>query len=409
MINRLTEKNNPNNLLIYKLNEIKDTIDKSTYDNYKISSLVGGSAGIALFYFYCSKYTSNENCYDKGYELISNIFDSINQGEGYYSFSNGITGIGWLIEHLEEQGFIDSDTNEMLSGLDVFAYDRMIFEIQSKNFDFLHGALGIGFYLLSRLKKNREVEKYLINLLDELEKESELDTNGGLRWPPLKHTQHTNELLTNLSISHGNASIVVFLSKIYENNILKEKAYRLLNGAITYILQNQLDPSIYYSSFPSVITKLGNPSNSRLAWCYGDLGIGVAIYQAGKITKNNHWENKAIEILLRTTKRRNKNVTDVTDAGLCHGTAGIAHIYYRMYKNTKIDVFKESSDYWFSKTLDMAKFDDGLAGYKAYRKKETGGDLKEYGLLEGIAGIGLAIISYLSDIEPTWDGCLLLS
>ncbi len=30
-------------------------------------------------------------------------------------------------------------------------------------------------------------------------------------------------------------------------------------------------------------------------------------------------------------------------------------------------------------------------------------------LLEGIAGIGLAMISAVSDIEPIWDECLLLS
>jgi lantibiotic biosynthesis protein len=401
--------NEGNEIFYLKLNEIKDYLLLTDSEYISKIGLMVGSSGIALFYFYYSRYFSSSTCYDKGYEFISNLVKSINKGNNYHTLADGVAGFGWLIEHLEEQGFVNSDTNEILNELDDFAYHSMISDIQRKNFDYLHGALGTGFYFLSRLKKKRKIENYLVKLLEELENESESDIKGGLRWPSLKPTPYSNNVLTNLSLSHGNASIIVFLSKIYEKNILKEKTYRLLVGAVTYILYNQLDPAIYYSSFPTLIAKSGELTNSRLAWCYGDLGIGMAIYQAGKATDNNQWTNKALEILLRTTTRRNDNKTFAVDAGLCHGTSGIAHIYNRMHRNTKINTFKESADYWFQKTLEMAKFDDGLAGYKAWRNKETGEDLNEPGLLEGIAGIGLAMISYLSDIEPAWDECLLLS
>lgn len=155
-----------------------------------------------------------------------------------------------------------------------------------------------------------------------------------------------------------------------------EKTFHLLNGAIRYLLNNQLDASLYHSTFPNGVIESESPSNSRLAWCYGDLGIGMALYLAGKTTNNINWESKALEVLLRTTKRRTDDLTLVVDAGLCHGAVGIAHIYNRMYGYTKNIIFKEASDYWFSKTLDMAKFDDGLAGYKAWRKKEMGGSMQ---------------------------------
>lgn len=53
----------------------------------------------------------------------------------------------------------------------------------------------------------------------------------------------------------------------------------------------------------------------------------------------------------------------------------------------------------------MARFDDGLAGYKALHTEME----NEYGILEGVAGIGLALLSYVTETEPTWDECLLLS
>mgnify|MGYP001558949223 CR=1 FL=1 len=407
MSNSLAKNQIKSNPIIDKLDEIKGFLDKSL--DARHPGLMGGLSGIALFYFYYSKHKNDQRIYDRGFGLVINSIDSINKGQKYHSYSNGAAGIGWLVEHLEYYDFIDSQTNDLLVELDEFSYRAMLLEIQNKNLDYLHGAIGIGLYYLNRLRKRPEVDKYISELVDEIEHSSELDVNGGLKWLTYISSDEKTKKCYNLSLSHGISSIIVFLSKVYELNVNKEKTLKLLNGAITYLINNQLDTSLYYSSFPNGIVESENPSNSRLAWCYGDLGIGMALYQAGKITGNSHWVDKAIEILLFTTKRRTDDVTSVVDAGLCHGTAGIAHIYNRMYGYTKNNTFKEAADYWFSKTLEMAKFDDGLAGYKARRNKETGGDINESGLLEGIAGIGLAILSYVSDIDPAWDECLLLS
>ncbi len=69
---------------------------------------------------------------------------------------------------------------------------------------------------------------------------------------------------------------------------------------------------------------------------------------------------------------------------------------------------KDAAAYWIGQTLSLAKFEDGLAGYKTWQGAERG-FRNEYGLLEGIAGIGLALTSYTYETEPTWDECLLLS
>ena len=147
---------------------------------------------------------------------------------------------------------------------------------------------------------------------------------------------------------------------------------------------------------------------SRLGWCYGDLGIAMALWQAGVALHNESWKNKALEILLfAAEKRRNLEKNFVKDAGLCHGTAGIGHIFYRVWWNTKMSEFKKAADYWFEQTLKMAIFADGLAGYKAWNGRD--GWKNKENLLEGIAGIGLALLTYYYEIEPTWDECMLLS
>jgi len=58
----------------------------------------------------------------------------------------------------------------------------------------------------------------------------------------------------------------------------------------------------------------------------------------------------------------------------------------------------------------MAKFEDGLAGFKVYQAHDGKPTwLNKYGLLEGVAGIGLAMLTYYYEMDPAWDECLLLS
>jgi lantibiotic modifying enzyme len=145
-----------------------------------------------------------------------------------------------------------------------------------------------------------------------------------------------------------------------------------------------------------------------MAWCYGDLGVASALWLAGNSLNDNCWKEKAIEILLHNTTRVDAADTGIKDAGLCHGTAGIAHIFNRAYCNTGVQEFKNAALYWFQKTADMAVYKDGLAGYKTW----SGPDkqyINETSLLEGIAGIGLAFIGAVHPQCIGWDECLLLS
>lgn len=65
----------------------------------------------------------------------------------------------------------------------------------------------------------------------------------------------------------------------------------------------------------------------------------------------------------------------------------------RMWWNTRTPDFKDASDYWFNETLNMSKFENGLAGFKFISVGY--GFIPNYSLLEGIAGIGLALTTYM--------------
>ena len=97
------------------------------------------------------------------------------------------------------------------------------------------------------------------------------------------------------------------------------------------------------------------------------------------------------------------------DAGICHGTAGVAHIFQRIFQDTGLPVFKDTANYWYEQTLEQANIPEGLAGYLPYFINEPVHLAQARGFLVGISGIGLSLLHAVSDNRPDWDECLLLS
>ncbi len=369
--------------------------------------LLTGNSGIVLFLAYYSKFNNDAKYAHKISELIGENLKIIEEGYNYDSFCSGITGFLWSLTHLVKYNFLDKEeTLDILNETDEFIYKCMMTNVDAKKFDFMHESIGIGIYFLERVKDNPMSKKYLEDLINGLELSCEKEEDGGLKWVSYNHTE--NKLVFNLSLSHGIASIIEFLGKAYKKNIYKEKVKFLLNGSIKFLLNHIKDPLLNGSYFPSWVYDNEAMEKSRLGWCYGDLGIAMVLYQTGEILKDDSLKEISIKIMTFNSERRILKSEYVVDAGICHGTAGIAHIFNRMYKYTGKEKYKETSDFWLKETLKMARFEDGVAGYKAWHSTVTSW-VKEYGILEGVAGVGLSFISAISDVEPSWDECLLLS
>jgi lantibiotic biosynthesis protein len=397
-------------ILKARLTIIADTLEKTVSQSE--NSLMVGNTGVALFLYYYWLYTKDDKYLEKGNALILEILN-LNRHPFYqqHSLCNGSAGFMWAIDHLISNGFIEGDCNELFSEKEPSLNTLMENDIKEGKYDFLHNALGVALYFLNR--RNPRSITYIESLILELERTAEKDIHG-LKWKSYENLKSRTKEQYNTGLSHGIASIIAFLGKVNENGILKNKTKDLIYEAVSFLLSLKSDnPNINNESFfPSVVlpNNTGNDHNSRLAWCYGDLGIGIVLWQVAKISQNEEWENMAINLILQTGSRRDPKKTSVIDAGICHGSAGIAHIYNRMYQHTGIEAFKDYAIYWLNDILNKAVFTDGLAGYKAFHpEKEDNNWIQQLGMLEGIAGIGLVLLSSITDIEPKWDECLLLS
>ncbi len=73
--------------------------------------LLNGKMGIAIFCYHYSRYSKNKIYEDYAGELVDEIYEEINTSTPV-DFENGLTGIGWGIEYLVKNGFVQADTDE---------------------------------------------------------------------------------------------------------------------------------------------------------------------------------------------------------------------------------------------------------------------------------------------------------
>ena len=371
--------------------------------------LHAGTSGVALFLAYYDRVIHQHNEVNpRLMEIVEHNITQIDSGNRQYTICRGISGFGWLCEHLRKLGMLNGEDIQFLDDLDPFLGRMMIADIRRGNYDLLHGAIGAGTYFLSRFDK-KEVPGYLEELLAELEKSVIPCENDSVKWLSILNHK-TGEEGYNISLSHGMSSIVALLTRLYRLNFETERVASLLTRAITYILAQITYTENSNSYFPSYSKEHSSGyHNSRLGWCYGDLGIAHTLWQTAIALKDKELENTALRILCYNTTRRDMQKNNIRDAGLCHGSCGVAHIFWNLFLHTGIQEFRETTDYWLNITMLMAENSDGLTGLKPWRKDDDDSSEDPCSLLEGFSGIGLVLLSQLTGNKLAWDECLMLS
>lgn len=196
---------------------------------------------------------------------------------------------------------------------------------------------------------------------------------------------------------------------------LAGRARPLLAGSVSWLLAQRLGPTAA-SRFSTFAAAGVEPTASRLAWCYGDLGIATSLLLAARLAEEQDWEEAALDVA-RATAARGFAASGVVDAGLCHGAAGVAHLYNRLYQASRDPVLEDAAVRWVEQTLAMRRPGEGVAGFLAWlpgpkAAADGSADLRwtpDPGFLTGAAGVGLALLAAITPVEPAWDRVLLAS
>ena len=147
---------------------------------------------------------------------------------------------------------------------------------------------------------------------------------------------------------------------------------------------------------------------SKLAWCYGDPGVATAILSAGLAVHEPTWIRIAMDIM-KNCVERTRNSSGITDAGLCHGSAGVAHILNRFFQASHDGPIRDAARECFAKAIDMGTANQRSDQVSAHPATTDPGSENDDGLLTGCVGVGLALLAALTSELPNWDRSLLLS
>lgn len=131
--------------------------------------LFNGKMGIALFFFF---YAQSVHC-DLYEEFAGELLDDICNNLSTHlpvTFGDGLCGIGWGVEFMKRQGFIEGETDEILYEIDMRIMERDLRRISDISFE--TGLEGIVTYIQSRINSSRVIrnrQPYDCTYLMELE------------------------------------------------------------------------------------------------------------------------------------------------------------------------------------------------------------------------------------------------
>ncbi|MHA6697424.1 lanthionine synthetase C family protein [Chryseobacterium sp. A321] len=359
-------------------------------DNPNIG-LLSGAMGETLFLYEYSQINKNYEKYVT--KKIDYIFESIENGNVFHTYCNGLPGICLAIDYIQSKSHFDYKRFDFVDNqIDEWLIEQFNICINEGNYDFLHGAIGIGYYFLEKFKSGHLKSKKTLNVLLKFINNSAINENDFVKWK-------THNKVLNISLSHGMTSIVLFLLDLYKLDVKFDyNIEQIIKGAINFILAQEIDWKMYGSYYPftSIEQQKDKIHGSRLSWCYGDLGIAIMLRKASKIFNQTIWEEKSKEIFEYSTTRKSISETTIVDAGICHGSSGVALIFYNEFLKTNNAHYAVAAQFWLNKTLTFYKEDSENFSKVCYNTI-TGNYEPNPSILDGTSGVGLALISFINN------------
>jgi lantibiotic biosynthesis protein len=355
-------------------------------------SLSSGAAGLAVFYAELERAAAAPDArVDAKLEHTAELLGSKRLPASLFA---GFSGMAWAAEVVGNMRGSRADVNADIDDAVLQVLARV--DSQHAPYDLIFGLTGLGLYAAARWPRPAAVAA-LERVVTELSHTAREDEDGVYWWTPpalllgRQREQYPNGGV-NLGVAHGVAGVVPLLARASALGVVGEAALSLAGRAVSWLVAHAIEsengPTVPY------FADAQEPVQARLAWCYGDPGVAAALVAAGHDARVPMWLEVARELALAAAARA-ADSSGVTDAGVCHGSAGLAHLFNRMYQAQREPWLLEAARFWIDQTLERLS------------AEET--PYNGFGLLEGAAGVALVLSAAASEIEPCWDRMFLIA
>jgi hypothetical protein len=341
--------------------------------------------------------------------LLDRSIEAASAGEVSTSLFTGTVGTAFALTIADRVAApSDGDTTDGM-GDDESDIDDVIDEVLGLEpwpgpFDLMRGLVGIGVYELARLPRPRAM-RALERVVAQLAAMAQ-EGSPGVTWlvrpgmVPVERARQFPDGYFDTGLSHGTGGVAAFLGRAAAAGV--DGAAGLRDAAVEWLVAHRVSRGGEAGDYPLLFGPGDDRVGGRLAWCYGDAGLAVAFLAAGAIDEGTR--------LAKVAARRSLDASGVIDAGLCHGSAGLGHVFNRLAQQTGDDEVAEAGRRWFDDALRRRTSSVEAAGFTAVMPDGEGGrvEVASVGLLEGAAGIGLALMAAIGGPEPEWDAAFLL-
>ncbi len=387
----------------------------------------------ALLYGYLGVALDDLGWASRATECLNQAIDQAAHETGYFGLFGGVTGLGWTVEHISHilhQISVPADdqdcesTSDHAEGeeeedlnaeIDAALLKNLPNASFSSSYDLISGLVGFGTYFLERLPRESAIQG-IKAVFDQLENRAER-VDGRAAWysgPELLSDWQRERCPNgyyNLGVAHGIPGIIHFLCEVWTTGIVeRERSYKVLDSAVSWLIAQQRPPGSL-SRFSSWISPGEESADSRMAWCYGDLGILSVLLQVADRTGRRDWRSFADE-LLNHCLAWPADRSGTADAPLCHGAAGVAHIFNRIYQTEGDRRCLDAALLWYQRTMAFRQAGSGVGGFSSRTRPDPLGPPvweASPAFLDGAVGVALAFLAALTPVEPSWDRMLLVS
>jgi len=363
-----------------------------------------GLAGQSLLQAYLALHGESAARAATAIELLDRATDAAGALALPPSLYFGFCGISWVAAHLSGRLFEETQDNgrevdeTLLAALDNSAWNA--------RYELLDGVVGIGVYGLERLPRPSAV-RLVEAVVERLDALAERSPAGAAFFTPVEHLdpayrEASPHGLYNLGMAQGVAGVIAFLGSACRAAVGVERARPLLAETIAWLMARERardDDRRFSNTYtPGEASEI-----SRLGWCHGDLAVATALLVAARGAAEPAWETHARRVARSAATRP---VDNIPDAGLCHGAAGVGHLFNRLSQETGEPVLGEAARRWLSQAVAMREPTLGIGGY---RMSQRGAQYDSPGFRVGSSGIALALLASVSSVAPDWDRLLMAS
>ncbi len=380
------------------------------------ASLSSGSAGLALLFAQLAAAGEDKSPASIAGRYLDSAVEVLSSAPLGPSLYAGFTGVAWVAQVVGQ--LLDPEAEDGNEAID----DALLGLLTTASFeqapyDLIHGLTGMGVYALERWPRPVAVQS-VAKVVNHLAKLARHDEAGTYWWtgPSLLLGSRREQYPAggiDLGVAHGIAGVLPFLARVSALQADDSSADALLDGAVRWLLAHTVQTEAG-ETMPYFVAEGADPTPARSAWCYGDPGVAAALLVAAREVGEAGWEDAATGLAARAAERP-PELSGVTDAGFCHGSAGLAHLFNRMHQLTGERKLADAAIFWLERTLDLlptaesvtpadSRVPDSQLPWDGGPRPWNG-----RGVLEGAAGVGLVLLAASTSTEPAWDRMFLVS